>query len=352
MARLAELLPAMRDRAGAHDQDASFPAADMDGLREAGLLTAPLPERFGGLGVGTAPAGAATLARDILLLLGAANLAIARLWEAHVNALRLAFCYGELSAALSVASDVAAGALFGLWVADVAGSPPLGAQGDRLVGRKGLCSGAGHCARALVTVQTAHGTRMAIAGLTGREAVAPVEGLHGLRAACQGVVDLGGTPILAWVGAPGDYLREPDFSCGAWRGSAAASGALDAIVDAVRVALVGSDRGAAPPQLARFGELRIAQDTARLFVDRACHAAEMPGQDPDDQVATVSLARIAVERACLEGIERAQHALGPAEFVAPHPLERLARDLATYLRPPAPDEVLLKAAEHALRQSA
>ncbi|MDT8871753.1 hypothetical protein RAA17_13195 [Komagataeibacter rhaeticus] len=63
-----------------------------------------------------------------------------------------------------------------------------------------------------------------------------------------------------------------------------------------------------------------------------------------DIVATVNLARLAVERAGLEVIGLVQRGLGLAAFVRTNPAERLLRDLATYLRQPAPDETLCEAA--------
>ncbi len=68
-----------------------------------------------------------------------------------------------------------------------------------------------------------------------------------------------------------------------------------------------------------------------------------------DQVAYVNLARIAVENACFELMRHAQRGLGLAALLQPNPVERLLRDLATYLRQPAPDLVLTEAAQHALQ---
>jgi alkylation response protein AidB-like acyl-CoA dehydrogenase len=66
--------------------------------------------------------------------------------------------------------------------------------------------------------------------------------------------------------------------------------------------------------------------------------------DEAEILATVGLARIAVERACLDGIERVRRSLGLAAFLTSNPVEPVARDLETYLRQPAADEVLHNAA--------
>ncbi|GJE34186.1 hypothetical protein LDDCCGHA_4393 [Methylobacterium oxalidis] len=65
-------------------------------------------------------------------------------------------------------------------------------------------------------------------------------------------------------------------------------------------------------------------------------------------MAYVNLARLAVERAGLAVLERAERSVGLQGFLRDHPLERLSRDLATYLRQPAPDRALALAARHAL----
>ena len=65
---------------------------------------------------------------------------------------------------------------------------------------------------------------------------------------------------------------------------------------------------------------------------------------PERIVAFVGLTRLAVERAGLEVLGLAQRSVGLQGFLRGHPLERLSRDLATYLRQPAPDRALTAAA--------
>ncbi len=348
--KVSALLPMLRAQAAGHDSAASFPVSEMAALRDEGVLAAALPARLGGLGAGTEPAGA-TLVRDALRLLGRGNLAVARLFEAHVNALRLIERFGAPEQRAQAAADVFAGHLFGLWVTDPPGRPGLRVQGQGLVGSKGPCSGAGHCTRALVTADTVGGTRMAVVALSGAEKVRAVTGLQGMRAAANGTVSLDGARVLFWLGEEGDYLREPEFSCGAWRGSAAASGGIDALVEIVGEGLRRRGQAEATMQLARFGELLIAQETARLWVARAAEFAEAESGEAAERVALVNLARIAVENAGLDAIRLTQRALGLAAFVAPHPAERIMRDLATYLRQPAPDLVLVEAAAWTLQQA-
>ncbi len=76
----------------------------------------------------------------------------------------------------------------------------------------------------------------------------------------------------------------------------------------------------------------------------AARIAEHPAADAGHRVATVGLARIAVESACLDAMRLVQRSLGLSAFRQGNPVERICRDLSTYLRQPAPDEVLTEAA--------
>jgi hypothetical protein len=170
--------------------------------------------------------------------------------------------------------------------------------------------------------------------------------LQGMRAAVTGAVDFTGceTPASGVLGQAGDYLREPDFSAGAWRGSAVALGGLIALLDLAVAELQAAGRAGSPHAQARLGYAMIARETARLWVGAAARTAEDPNAETGRRVATVSLARIAVETACLDAMRLLQRSVGLSAFRQGNPIERICRDLSTYLRQPAPDEVLTEAA--------
>lgn len=350
LADVVRLIPEMQERAVKLDAREAFPEHDFTLLRQIGALLMPLPTRFGGCGAGTEAAGADLLI-GLLGALGQGNLAVGRLFEAHVNALQLIMTFGSPVQMEQAAADVQAGHLFGLWVTDPIGRT-LTLDAGILRGSKGPCSGAGHATRALVTVLTSAGTRMAVLPVDSSMPVEPMQGvLTGMRAAANGVVHFDGVglPADALIGEPGDYLREPYLSCGAWRTTAVTLGGLDALVAATRDQLVRKRHQDAPLQQDRFGRMLIAQETARLWTAAAAQRAEFAEGSVADRVAYVNLARIAVETACLDAMRLAQRALGLAAFIRPNPVERLLRDLSVYLRQPAPDAVLTEAAHRALQ---
>jgi alkylation response protein AidB-like acyl-CoA dehydrogenase len=174
-----------------------------------------------------------------------------------------------------------------------------------------------------------------------------------VRASATGAVDFTGlalTPDMA-IGVPGDYLRQPDFSAGAWRFAAVQCGGLEAVLGALREHLRRTNRGGDPHQAARLGQAALAAETARLWVDSAALRAEAEPAAAD-AATYANLARTAVERAALDVLELAQRSVGLGAFLRPNPLERLCRDLATYLRQPAPDRALGVAAADILAAEA
>lgn len=354
LARLRGILPLMASRAAGLDEvDGQLPEADLRLLAGEGLLAAPLPVEFGGLGWGTGPEGAEG-AIEVLRLVGRASLPLGRLYEGHLNAIRLVIRNGTAAQRESTADAVHAGKLFGVWNTESA-AVSLRLEDGVLRGGKILCSGAGIVERALVTAR--HGgegpQQMLLVPLpagTGRAALESWTPL-GMRASATGGIDLDGislTPEMM-LGQPDAYLRQPDFSAGAWRFLAVQLGGVEAVAEALRAHLQRTGRGENPHQAARFGAVLTAVETARLWVDRAGHMAEgraAPGYlgTPDHLIAYVNLARGAVERAGLEVMEAATRSVGLQGLMRPHPMERLMRDLATYLRQPAPDHALVSGA--------
>lgn len=339
--------------ASALDHDGAFPRAEVDQLAAAGALTAPLPPQHGGRGM----AGAELL--EVLRLIGHGSLPLGRLYEGHVNALGLVQRYGTPTQLACAARDAGDGLLFGVWNTESSPGLRLERQADgwRLLGAKCFASGAGFVARPLVTAVFEAEQFMVLPSLSPedqRRADLSNWRAHGMRASATGDFDFTDVTLTDdhIIGCAGDYQRQPGFSGGAWRFAAVQLGGIERLLDEMRGHLTKTARDSDPHQRARLGAAAIAAETARLWVARAALIAERgddAGQvDAEQVVAYVNLARTAVERAGLDVLELAQRSIGLAAFQRSHPIEHVFRDLATYLRQPAPDKALADAAVHIL----
>ena len=349
----AAIEQADRLAASVPDSHGTFPSEAVSRLRNLGLLAAPLPKALGGSGL-CAPDHILDL-RDALIAVGRGNLALGRIYEGHVNAVALVLRYATPEIRDRLAADAREGHLFGVWNTEPnPGGLVLDETADGglvLTGAKNFASGAGFVTRPLVTAQAGPRRLMLVVPLdTGGQADLSAWRAQGMRASATGSVDFTGFTLDrdAVIGGPDDYVRQPEFSCGAWRFLAVQCGGIQAVFEAHRAHLRATGRGRDPNQLARLGQAATAVETARLFVTRAARAGAAAEADPEGAVAYVNLARGAVERAGLDVIELAQRSVGLAGFLETHPLERLVRDLATYLRQPAPDLALASAAGYVL----
>ena len=339
-------------RAGEYDEDGAFPAEDVAALHESGLLVAVLPVKFGGAGL------TGLSLSEVLRSIGSGSLPLGRLFEGHVNALELVVRYGNDPRVKLVAEEARAGKLFGVWNTDDASGLRLIHRHGRswLEGRKILASGAGHIERPLVTATDENGRRMIVLPKVAAPDRADVSRwtAQGMRASSSGAVDFTGVEIepMEIVGCEGDYERQPWFSAGAWRFAAVHLGGMERLFDLLRRHLVETNRGQDPHQSARLGRAAMAVETARLWVAQAASTTDssLGAKAPEQLVAYVNLARLAVEAAALDLMQLAQRSVGLQAFMRPNPIERISRDLATYLRQPGPDRAMTDAAAWVLAQ--
>jgi alkylation response protein AidB-like acyl-CoA dehydrogenase len=345
---------AAADRASSLDADGAFPNDDIEALARIGLLIAPFPAEFGGIGIGTTPQGQGTLF-DILRVLGAGSLVVGRLYEGHVNAVALMCRYGTRAQMDKFAAEVSGGHMSAVWNAEPRHSPlrlvhENGAR--RLVGAKTFASGAGFIARPLVTARTEEDRLfMVMPRLNGDQHVDRQSWrAQGMRASATATIDLSNVAIVDAdiIGDAGDYLKQPMISTGAWRFMAVQLGGIERVMDELRQDLRRTGRGEDAYQLARLGQAGMAAESARLWVERASALAETDAFQADRAIAYVLLARSIVERAGVEMLELAERSVGLSGFLKPHPLEIVLRDLSVYLRQPGPERVLADAARFVL----
>ncbi len=333
----------IEDEAANCDTGGAFPAASFRALREAGLLTAPLPASLGGRDM----RGTALL--RLLRQIGRASLPVGRVYEGHVNALRLIGRYGTPAQLARAARDAHAGALFGVW--NTEDGPGLrlvtGPGGLTLTGGKTFASGLGHVTRPLLPAEGEAGRTLVLLP-TEREPGMPDPSFWqplGMRATVSGRVDYTGARVQEddLIGQPGDYYRQPEFGGGAVRFLAVQLGGADAVVASARAVLRRLGRAEDDVQRLRFAEVAVRSEAAWQLTREAGRRLEAwpEDRDPAPLLAYVALARTATEDACLLAAEAAERAVGARGLLAPWPTERLLRDLRMYLRQPAPDAARL-----------
>jgi alkylation response protein AidB-like acyl-CoA dehydrogenase len=162
---------------------------------------------------------------------------------------------------------------------------------------------------------------------------------QGMRSTSTGAIELSGKALSSenMIGVAGDFMRQPYFSAGAWRFCAAHVGAIERLVDLFRDHLVARSRGDDPYQLQRLAQCIASAKTARHWVEEVARRLSVEEGAPDNVVAFANLTRMVTERCALDVIEMVQRGVGLTSFIRPHPIERISRDLATYLRQPVPD---------------
>jgi alkylation response protein AidB-like acyl-CoA dehydrogenase len=194
-------------------------AAEIALLCAEGWLQACLPHAHGGKGWGTEPS-AALEAFNALRELGRANLSLARLFEGHMNAIKLVMLFGSPELRNEMAQLVHQGILLGVWGADEPADPVRleRAQDSFLLqGRKRFASGLGLVGRAIVTAILDDRPQMVLAATDDTARADHSEWrMSGMRATRSGTYDFSGvrTSRKSLVGKPGDLLREPWFEGG------------------------------------------------------------------------------------------------------------------------------------------
>jgi hypothetical protein len=263
----------------------------------------------------------------VLAAVAADDLCVARLAEAHVDALAILDDLGGF--------DSPPHSRWGVWAAHPpAPAPALVAldsdDGWRLVGSKPFCSGATSCTHALVTADADDGYRLFAVDLS---YVRPRLGTWpavGMAASDSLTVDFEDVPANA-VGEPNAYLERPGFWFGA---SAVAACWYGGAVGLARALVAANEqRALGPHALAHLGAVDAALHSLRTaFV---VLADEIDG-DPFDVSGFAELRamelRAHAEVVALDVLERVGRALGARPLCGDARHAALAADLPVYVR--------------------
>jgi hypothetical protein len=266
---------------------------------------------------------------EVLSALGQANLTVARVFEAHTDAV-------AILAEAGVYDDSTPGATYGVFAAEGPGEPLLGEpDGEpgrfRLTGTKPWCSLGSRLDAGLVTAHVSAGRQLFRVNLHHPSVTAePTTGwvARGLRTVTSTSLTFDATPADP-IGAPGWYLTRPGFS---WGGIGVAAcwygGALG---------LQRSLKGAKHPPLDALSALAIGRIDALLHAAGAVlgNAATAIDAGHATGAAGELLAlrtRAVVAGAAEQSLKEAGHALGPAPLAFSEEHARRVADLTLYVR--------------------
>lgn len=328
-----DVLAAIRAGDEALDRGVRGPALELALLADAGLLYAPLPVDRGGLGWGTSAPGAEPMLA-LLATLGGASLPLARIYEGHVNAIKLVLRHGDRHQQERVCDAVAAGAILGVWGAERDRPVTIDADG-LLAGAKTFASGLGDVTLAIVTARVADGLRMVLIDATdparGDMLEWDVDGMVGSQSGRFECTGLSAKPADC-VGPVDALFIEPAFNGGVWRLCACYAGAMERLarLTARQIDRAGSQGDALAGH--RLGLLAMEAKGAALWARSACLAVETTATPAAEAVATTLFAREAIEQAATRLLALVERVNGTAMHRRGSEIGRLSRDLRLYLR--------------------
>lgn len=277
---------------------------------------------------------------ETLYQAGREDLVLGRLFEGHVDALQIIMRYGDPDIAKLHSKLAGAGATYGVWNAHDA-SDPLMLDNGRLSGSKLFASGAGIISHALVTadVGASQGLQLILLPISKTDMQLDRDSWNvtGMRRSQSYKASWDSCEIdPEWlIGAPGDYETQPWFSGGAIRYVAVQAGGIAALFDQTCDHLNATGRDSDPIQAARLGTLYSFAQQSWAVIETA--VPSLVGSAPEEMIARVAAARIAVLDNAQQAMAIARQSVGVQSAFEDHPLASTLSDLAVYLCQPAPD---------------
>lgn len=321
-----------------YDADGVWPTDSVRLLVRSGLHRTFAPPACGGESFGSTEAENRALFHT-LRLVGRADLSLGRIYEGHVNSLKLFNWYGSAGQNQRLAKDLEAGRLFGVWATEPTPGVALELDpfGPRLSGIKRFATGAGRLDYAIVTARAPSGERRLAIVSANQEGRADTSDwrMRGMRATVSGAYDLTGIRPGEddLLGELGDYDREPRFTAGAWRFLAVQLGGIEALVSETREAMTDAARQD-PLQRSKFADAVAATRGAFLWTREAADRAALSRPEAKP---FVLMARGVVERAALDVMEFSARIVGTRSARDGSRIDKIIRDLSVYLRQAGPD---------------
>jgi alkylation response protein AidB-like acyl-CoA dehydrogenase len=264
---------------------------------------------------------------EALYELGRVDLSVARVAEAHTDALAILFESGR---------SIPAGTLYGVWASDGPHSRlDLRESADgslQLSGLKRYCTGASFLSAALVTAHVAD--ELYLVDLRLNQAGISVQ--HGEWASPAFADTATATVTFESVNVPRDsllgeanwYLQRPGFWHGALGPAACWAGGAAGLVDAAR-RLSRQD----PHARAQLGALEAAEWGLRAWLRQAADEIDADPQDSQGRARRRALmARHLIERLCTDSLDRFGRATGPQLLAFDAAVAQRYAELTLYIR--------------------
>jgi len=342
---LAAALEKTAALADEHDRraDGAFPEAAWAALVAAGIPAATVD----------APPAAEEL--GLVRVVARADVSLGRLLDGHFNAVQRLAVQVDPALAHAELAGVRAGRLrLGVWGADPGPGegPPAELDADgpgaRLSGVKVFCSGAGGLQRAFVLVRgpgDGAPSRLAYVDLTGPSTTIDAAWFAGagMRGSASHRVVFAGAPVLWLAPEPGALMTEPWFSGDAIRTAASWAGGAEAAVEEA-LATLRAKRASGDIEALAAGRMRTALGTIDLWQAEAARRIDAGGADR----AFAAHLRDATDGALRAILDEASRVCGSRPFATGGRLERVRRDLQTYVLQHRLDPIVARAGRAAI----
>jgi len=284
-----------------------------------------------------------------LFEVGKCNLSVGRIYEGHVNAIKLIEDYGSIAQKDFYFQQVKKGKLCSVWNTEMM-SEPLTARANsnklKLNGAKTFCSGGLQIDYAIVTARLEGEKQMLLIPL--KEYPELVEDWSfwnpmGMKNSVSCRIDFTGLEISNEykLGGLNAYHEQPWFSGGAMRFAAVQLGGAQALVHATINHLNRQNKFNDPYQQQRMGTMAIQIQSGKFWLDKAQEIEDhQRNYSAAEIINFADMMRSAVLNISEEILQLSERSIGVQGFMEKHPMEQVFRDLKVYLKQPGPDLAL------------
>ena len=365
VARAKELATeSLAARADMHDREKAFPKESLYDLFKAGLTGSLIDQTYGGLGLGH-HRGDILTHWNIVKEIAKADMALARCFEGHANAMLLIDCVAdEVQKARWFEGVVKKGHNWAVW----SGEPQVVKPGQKMRfgtyvketpdgyyvdGTKVFCSSAPGADWAIILVSTRgpggarHATSpedLIMLACDLRDPSFSVDDSWwdpmGMKGSVSYLVKFDDTfiPKENLIGYPGQYLAEDWQTRFTPQYSATFLGGAEAAYEYALTYIQKQKSQDDPYVQHRIGKMTIHLETCRMWLARTAHLWETGEVIAAKQAGNST--RYLVEQLSMEVVNHAIHICGARSLIRPSVLERIYRDLSFYVRHDNDDHVL------------